>query len=214
MVRNRRVAIDSAPAVRSETGRLFLTELEAAYGARETGRAVASVARNTAADEVERIRKLLQRFRKAIEKKIRRAGKGQHWEPSLDDCRAVAAITAAADRAVALDERLRKAHAQDRGGYTDEQLEAVWQHHLQRAASTMGPDDWWLLLKIGFGAQVARVLVREKFGQLALDEVLGVPWPPPAPEADARSPLDEVAERFTKAAGPPAPEPEGEEHEG
>jgi hypothetical protein len=147
----------------SETRRQFLTEIEAAH---ERGGPRRLPLHNTALDECEKLRVLIGKHRSALERKVRRANKpGGQFEPSLDDCKAVQAITTAAERAVAMEERLRKMIEIERKGYTPEQLEAVWQHNLRQSAATMGASDWWDLLRIGFGDDVARVLVRLQFGE-------------------------------------------------
>jgi hypothetical protein len=145
--------------------RVYLTELEVAHS-RDARRM--PVLQNTALGECERLRSLIAKFRAAMERKVKRAnraGVARHWEPTLDDCKAVQAITTAAERAVAMEERLRKMIEIERKGYTPEQLEAVWQHNLRQSAATMGASDWWDLLRIGFGDDVARVLVRLQFGE-------------------------------------------------
>jgi hypothetical protein len=178
IVRNRSVTTYGLPYVGSELRRNYLTELEAAHG-RESGRRF-SMPRNTALDECEKLRALIAKFRAAIDRKVRRANSlavkqegvspksdrsTKCWEPSLEDCKAVQAITTAAERAVAMEERLRKMIEIERKGYTPAQLEAVWQHNLRQSAATMGASDWWDLLRIGFGDDVARVLVRLQFGE-------------------------------------------------
>jgi hypothetical protein len=185
IVRNRSVTTYGLPHVGSELRRQYLTELEAAHG-RDFGRRF-SMPRNTALDECEKLRALIAKFRAAIDRKVKRANAlykppktgedaakakpandgraAMGWEPSLDDCKAVQAITTAAERAVAMEERLRKMIEIERKGYTPEQLEAVWQHNLRQSAAAMGASDWWDLLRIGFGDDVARVLVRLQFGE-------------------------------------------------
>ena len=174
------------PLVGSEFRRAHLTELEAAL-ARDPGRRFA-MPRNTALDECEKLRALIAKFRAAIERKVRRAGAlakpgeatakndgrtARGWEPSLDDCKAVQAITTAAERAVAMEERLRKMIEAERKGYTPEQLELVWRDNLRRTAADLGADDWWDLIRIAFGDDVARVMIKMRFGEDELARVEG-----------------------------------------
>lgn len=160
---------------------MFLTEIEAAYS--RSARRFA-VPRNTALDEAEKLRALIARFRSAIENKVKRAtriakpkpgqvGPANSWEPSLDDCKAVQAITTAAERAVAMEERLRKMIEAERKGYTPEQLELVWRDSLKRSAADLPAADWWDLLRIRFGDDVARVLIRMAWSDQVLAAVEG-----------------------------------------
>ncbi len=100
-------------------------------------------------------------------------GPANSWEPSLDDCKAVQAIAGAAEKAVAMEERLRKMIEQERQGYTPEQLELVWRDNLKRTAGDLAPEDWWDLLSIAFGREVAQTLVRAKWGEQTLAALEG-----------------------------------------
>lgn len=141
-----------------ETARVHLTELEAALAI--PGRIGAILPRNTALDETARLRLTIKRIRVQLDKLLRRRYAGnKDWEPDADLCIAVEKITSAAAKAVQTEERLRKLTAEERKGYTDEQLDAVWKANLLRAAQTMTDEEWWSMIAIRFGENVANVML-------------------------------------------------------
>jgi hypothetical protein len=138
--------------------RIHLTELDAAMAS--PGRRGACLQRNTALDECGRMRLTIKRIRVQLDKTARRKyAANSDWEPDADFCTALEKTVSAAAKAVQTEERLRKLTREDRKGYTDEQLDAVWKANLVRAAQTMTDEEWWSMIAIRFGENVASVML-------------------------------------------------------
>lgn len=141
----------------AEHRRIYLTDLEAALGV--AGRKGALLPRNTAIDEAGRLLATVKAYRVAAGKEQRAARKrNPDWVPDADQCLALLRITQSAAAAVALMDKLRKIQREERAGYTDEQLEAVWLHKHKRTAQNASPRDAWEWAAIRYGAAVADVL--------------------------------------------------------
>jgi hypothetical protein len=160
--------------VGTEHRQQYLTELEAAEASDRTRRRL-SLPRNTALDGAGRIRQLVMKFVSAGERAIRRSNKlGDAWTPSLDEQRGVLAVASAYEKAVAAEERLRKMLTAERKDYSEAEFQLVWKRELKLAATeTLTADDWWDLLRIGFGDDTARVIIRARYGEQVLATLEG-----------------------------------------
>lgn len=162
-----------APHAGSELRRQYLSELESAHAA-DRGRRRLTVPKNTALDAAERIRRLVTRFLNGIERTINASNKkGDSWSPSLDESKSMLACVTAYGRAVETEERLRKMLKEEREGYTDEEHALALNRALKMAAAEWPAADWWDALRIGWGDDVARVLVRMRWGEQVLAALEG-----------------------------------------
>jgi hypothetical protein len=162
-----------APHAGSELRRQHLTEIEAAYAA-DQGKRRLTIPKNTALDAAERIRLLVMSFLNGIRRTIQRSNKkGDSWSPSLDESKSMLACVTAYERAVATEERLRKMLKEEREGYTDEEHALALNRAIKMAAADWPAKDWWDALRVAWGDEVARTLVRLKWGEQVLAALEG-----------------------------------------
>lgn len=146
----------------SECRRIYLDAIEQAT---RVPNARGTLRRNLAEDVLVRQLKQAEKIRFRLDKQMRRAIKdNEDWVPDVDFVTSSAKNTDAIAKALSALRAIRKDGKDARKGLTDEQLDAVFVHQLNRIASGLSSEQWRTLLAHGFGTDVADAVLKGRDG--------------------------------------------------